>query len=117
MTRFERAASALAYSMALERAGDDPAAFAGPYNDAARFVLERVALMPAHLRVPLKALTVAFDVCGIVRGRAFHAQAPETRARQIARWSASGLRPAADLMRFYRSLSAFALYSRLEGRA
>lgn len=105
--------SALCYSLAREHAGSHPA-LAPPYNDVVRFVsAQRVRLSPA-LRGPLVLATLAFGLAGLRRGRRFHRQTLEGRARQIAAWRGSRLGPLRDLVRFYESLSVLALFARPE---
>ena len=113
MSLFEKTVSALGYTLAQERAPDDPETFVPPYNDVVRFLEAETSRMADYLRIPLRCLTVLFDLAGFIHlGGLFHRQQPEARLRQVRAWRSSRLRPCRDFIRVYESLSVLALYSR-----
>ena len=113
MTLLDNTVSAIAYTIAWERASEDPEGFFGPYNDVVRFLEFEIARMPDHLRVPLRCVTVLFGLAGIIHlGGLFHRHDPQARIRQVRAWRTSRLRPCRDFIRFYEALSLLALYSR-----
>jgi choline dehydrogenase-like flavoprotein len=112
-TQFHDAVSALVYSVARAQAEPGRAELQPPYNDLTQFVLSQHARMPDYLRAPLLAATLAFDLLGLVgTGHRFHQLGPEARARQLAAWKHSKSGFKRDLIRYYESLTALALYSR-----
>ena len=105
--------SGLAYSFAREYEAADRPEFHPPYNDLTRFVLHQHAQLPDYLRAPMRFATLGFDLLGYLQtGQAFHASSPTARARQIAAWKKSRLGFQRDFIRYYESLSTFALYNR-----
>lgn len=105
--------SALCYSLAAEHAGRTPA-LGAPYNDVVAFVGRQRARLATALRVPLLLATLAFALAPCARGRApFHRLPPAERARRIAAWRGARLAPLRDLVRFYESLTVYALHARL----
>ena len=102
--------SALAYSFAAPHA--QARELAPPYNDLTRFILTQRAQMPDYLRIPMKMAALGFDWSGMLRGKRFHCQSPEQRARQINTWKNSRLGFQRDLIRYFESLAIFGLYSR-----
>jgi hypothetical protein len=106
MLSFPWTVSALAYSIIRERCGDAGPCF--PNNRVARFVLEQHGRMPDYLRLPLAALTLAFDAWPLLRtGRPFHRLPHERRWRQVLAWKRSALGVRRDLVRFYEGLVLF----------
>jgi len=104
---------ALVRTSCAEAAIPDDPALAPPYEDAARFVALELAGMPDVLRLPMRALTLVFDLEGLVRsGRLFHRQAQRDRRVQMESWRRSGLAFKRDFIRFYGGLSAYALFAR-----
>jgi len=68
--------------------------------------------MPAHLRVALLVLVTAFDRAAAVRfGRPFHVLPQAKRVSYLAWWEGGPIRAQRDMVRFFRSLLVFALYS------
>jgi hypothetical protein len=77
-------------------------------NRVARFVTREHANMPDFLRLPIRALTLAFDAASIPHtGKAFHELSQARRLRQIASWRHSRMGFRRDLVRFYESLVIF----------
>ena len=108
---FHDAVSALAYSCA-EQNKKSPA-LQPPFNDITQFILQQRAQMPDYLRAPMLAATLGFDAAGFFNGgKNFHCQPPELRRHQIAAWKNSNSGFKRDLIRYFESLTAFALYSR-----
>jgi choline dehydrogenase-like flavoprotein len=108
---FHDAVSALAYSCA-EQNEKNPA-LQPPFNDITQFILQQHSQMPDYLRAPMLAATLGFDAAGFFNGgKNFHRQPPESRRRQIAAWKNSNAGFKRDLIRYFESLAAFALYSR-----
>src|SRR3954466_8831880 len=104
--------SALAYSLAHSQGGTDQPEFGPPYNDLTQFILRQQARLPDYLRFPMTGATAGFDLLGLLRtGRLLHRGKPSIRARQIASWKHSKLSFQRDLLRYYESLTAVALYS------
>lgn len=108
---FEATVSALGYSIIESRcAPAHDGAF--PHNDAVRFVLAQWARMPDWQRLPFACLTLAFDLCGLLRsGARFHRQTPAARAQQMERWRHSRISLCRDFIRFYDSLVILWWYS------
>jgi choline dehydrogenase-like flavoprotein len=80
-------------------------------------VLEQQARLPDYLQSPMKLATLGFDLLGCLHtGRLFHSRPAPVRARQLAKWKSSEFAFHRDLMRYYESLVAFALYSRSPAR-
>src|SRR6266705_1951617 len=114
---FHDVVSALVYSLAEGHASSH-AALNPPYNDLTRFVLRQHAQMPDYLRAPMLAVTIGFDLLGIMRtGHLLHSRPAAVRAKQIAAWKNSRLSIQRDLIRYYESLATLALYSREAQRA
>lgn len=111
---FHDAVSALAYSFAESNSSNSKdSALQPPFNDITQFILQEHAQMPDYLRAPMLAATFGFDASGFFNGgKIFHRQPPESRRRQIAAWKNSGSGFKRDLIRYFESLTAFALYSR-----
>jgi len=113
MTIAEKTVSAIAYTLAREHAGGEGERLQAPFNDVARFLEYELAHLPDYLRPIVKALTVFFDVAGIIHlGGLFHRQEPNERLRQVKAWRSSRLSPCREFIRFYEALSLFALHSR-----
>jgi choline dehydrogenase-like flavoprotein len=112
--RFHDTVSALAYSLAQPHSSAPH--LQPPLNDLTQFILTQHAQMPDYLRVPIQLAALGFDAFGLIRGKSFHAQTPELRARQIAAWKKSGLGFQRDLIRYFESLATLALYSRATER-
>jgi choline dehydrogenase-like flavoprotein len=113
---FHDTVSALVHSAAQTRVEPGQPGFQPPHNDLTRFVLAQHARMPDYLRGPLLAATLGFDFIGLLRaGRLFHQQPLAMRARQIQAWKGSRIGFKRDLVRYYESLAALALYSRPPG--
>lgn len=103
---FAATVRALADTVALREQGAT-----GTPEAASTFVLGSFAGMPAYLRPPLWAATLAFDAWPLVRRRRpFHQLPPQDRLRQMESWERSPLGPARMLMTFYVSLSLFGLW-------
>ena len=95
----------------LEHPGkiDDPGS---AVEKVVQFVLEQHGRMPDYLRLPLAALTVAFDAWAIpTSGRLFHHLPHDRRWQQVLAWKESRLGFRRDLIRFYESLAIFGWYS------
>lgn len=93
--------------------GDEGTALAPPYNDVTEFVLEQWTRMPDYLRQPIRAATIVFGLCALLRGGQPYNRSQMIRRRlQRLAWRSSALSPFRDLMRFYESLATLALYSR-----
>jgi choline dehydrogenase-like flavoprotein len=108
---FHDTVSALVYSLAQHHANS--ATLQPPFNDLTQFILKQHSQMPDYLRAPMLAATLGFDWFGLLHdGSRFHVQRPETRSRQIAAWKNSKLSFKRDLIRYFESLAALALYSR-----
>ena len=113
MRSLEHVVSALCYSIIQERCSEASRSGVFPHNSVVRFVVEQQRRSPNFLSVPLAALTLAFDACGVVRhGSRFHKQGHAARWKQILAWRESRLSPCRDLIRFYESLTLFAWYSK-----
>ncbi len=109
---FHDVTSALAWSIARphERAPE----LGAPHNDLTQFLLEQHARLPDYLRGPIRALTLGFDLMGLLaHGGRFHRQPPPQRAAQIAAWRTGPLALQRDFIRYWESLALVALYSRL----
>ena len=110
---FSATASALVWSLARVHAPPGDSAYAPPYNDLTRFVLEQHARLPDYLGGPMTAAALAFDLAGCRSGgKPFHAQLPENRQRQIAAWRSSPAGFQRDFIRYFESLTLLALFSR-----
>lgn len=107
---FHDTASALAYSLAQPQESSPNSQ--PPHNDLTQFILTQHAQMPDYLRAPMQCAALGFDLLGLVKGRPFHAQTPELRAKQIAAWKNSKIAFQRDLIRYFESLATLALYSR-----
>lgn len=110
---FEKTVSALGYSLA--RGFDRPTPSAAPvsYNDVVRFVLRQHASMPDLLRLPMRVLTIAFGLAGLLwGGRFFHRLPPEKRQNQVRWWEAASLSFCRDFVRFYQTLVVLAVKDR-----
>lgn len=106
---FARTVAALAESVGREL-GRSPCPSAA--RDGARFALAQHARMPAHLRIPVRLATLAFDWSGAMReGRPFHADDPGGRAARVARWRGARTPACRDLMRFWESLLVYAWFA------
>ena len=110
---FHETVSALAYS--LVQPHEKAPELQPPHNDLTQFILTQHAQMPDYLRAPMQLAALGFDGFGLLKGKPFHAQLPELRAKQIAAWRNSGISFQRDLIRYFESLAMLALYSR--GRA
>lgn len=108
------AVGALARAFAAGAAGNEPA-LAAPHDDVAAFLQEEASGMPAHLRLAAAAGTLAFDLSGLfTEGALFHRLPAARQQARLRAWKESRLGPCRDLMRFYESLSVYALYARLD---
>ena len=112
---FQHTVSALCYSIIYQRCQPcQPieSALAFPHNDVVAFVLQQHSRMPDYFRFPIVALTLVFDLWGVLRvGAPFHQLAHEVRWRQIQSWQNSPIGACRDLMRLYESLTIFCWYS------
>ena len=99
---FEATVSALVYSLVNEVSCSpaDAKLHVTP-NPTVRFVLAEHRRMTDYLRLPIAALTVAFDVAGLL----FHRKTPQRRAGQIKVWRESSISPCRNLIRFYENLT------------
>ena len=80
---------------------------------AVAFVIMQVDRMPAHLRAAMLALETIFDAGAIARhGKPFHRLGAARRRAYLATWTTSKLGVRRDFVRFHRSLTVFALYSK-----
>ncbi len=112
MPLFDDAVSALCYSVIRERGRPGDPAEHFPHNEVVAYVLGQHARAPWFVRVPVFALTIVFDLCGIFRrGRLFHNDRHLARVARWQAWRVSKLRPCRDLMMFYEGLTVFAWYS------
>jgi len=109
---FHDTVSALAYSLAQPHANSP--GLQPPFNDLTQFILKQHSQMPDYLRGPMLLATLGFDCLGLKNGERFHGQPPEARVRQIASWKNSSVGFKRDLIRYFESLSALALYSRIQ---
>ena len=110
---FEYTVSALCYSICWKRSYKDEI-LSAPYNEVARFVLSQHANMADFLRLPFLILTVLFDLLGFVyAGNFFHKSLPSVRLKQINSWKKSKFGFCRDFIKFFESLSAMPLYSRI----
>ncbi|MCS7336712.1 MAG: GMC family oxidoreductase [Verrucomicrobiae bacterium] len=111
---FHDTVSAIAYSAARQLVpAQGPEELGPPYNDVARFILREHERMADYLRFPLQIVTLAFDIAALPSARQmFHRLPPAERQRLIARWKSARLGPMRDLIRFYESLAAIALFER-----
>ncbi len=111
--RFHDTVSALVYSLAQPHAEPARSDLQPPYNDLTQFVLRQQGRMTDYLRSPLKAMTLGFDFLGwLGNGKCFHRLSLAARRRQIEAWKNSSAGFKRDLIRYYESLTALALYSR-----
>ncbi len=107
---FEKTVSALAHTIAGQRCG--PTTSQVSRERVADFVLAQHGRMPDYLRLPLKALTLAFSVSSVITsGRRFHRLSYERQCRQVSQWKTSWFGPFRDLMKFYESLVIFGCYA------
>jgi hypothetical protein len=68
-------------------------------------IIERQQQMPDYLRLPMHALTRAFDYWTFVRtGTRFQNLPREQRAEHLSAWKQSGLEACRSFVRFYESL-------------
>jgi choline dehydrogenase-like flavoprotein len=110
--RFHDVVSALAYSLAAPH--EAKGQFKPPHNDLTQFILTQQAQMPDYLRAPMLATALGFDAFGLLKGKPFHQQPPESRAKQIDAWKNSKVSLQRDLIRYFESLATLALYSRTD---
>ena len=111
---FRETVSAICYEICdWHYADGESTALAPPYNDVTEFVFDQWMRMPDYLRQPIRAATVLFCLCALLRtGRPYHRNEVIRRRLQRFAWRSSPLSPLRDLMRFYESLTTLALYSR-----
>ena len=109
---FENTVSAICYEIARSQDSGTVPFDVPPYNDVVAFVLAQWREMPRFLAWPLRLATVTFATRGLLTGSFFHQLAPQRRRLQLESWRTSSIRPCRDLIRFYRSLTILALYSR-----
>jgi hypothetical protein len=80
---------------------------------AAAFVIAQIDRMPAHLRTAIVTLVTLFDAGAITRHRKpFYRLGDSERQTYLASWAQSKLSVQRDFVRFHRSLTIFALYSK-----
>ncbi len=80
---------------------------------AVAFVITQIDRMPAHLRAAMLALETLFDAGAIARyGKPFHRLSEARRRAYLASWTNAKLGVRRDFVRFHRSLTIFALYSK-----
>lgn len=85
---------------------------------AVAFVISQIERMPGHLRAAMLALETAFDAGAIALHRKrFHRLGQPQRAAYLASWTNSKLGVRRDFVRFHRSLTVFALYSKRSSAA
>src|SRR5262245_17015631 len=114
---FKDTVSALCYSIIYQCCQPTHSALAFPHNDVVRFVLRQHSYMPDFLRFPIVALTLAFDLWGIVQGGSlFHMQPHRTRWRQIQAWQSSPIGVCRDLIGFYEGLTVFSWYASMSSQ-
>src|SRR5438105_1032041 len=78
----------------------------GSANHVVVFVTAQLSRMPDILRLPLRILTILFDLSGLaVFLRVFRRQSIGQRTTQMALWRHAVFAPFRDLMRFYDSLT------------
>ena len=107
---FENTVSALCYEIARPLSGEAGAPY---HDDVTEFVLGQWRRMPLFWAWPLRLATLAFALLGFLGGGSlFHRLPPLRRQRAMESWRNSSIGPCRDLMRFYRSLSLVAFYSR-----
>jgi len=110
---FQDTVSALVYSLARPHAEMSQPDLQPPYNDLTAFVLRQHGQMPDYLRTALKSMALGFDLLGMLgNGKCFHRLSPIARQRQINAWKKSNTGFKRDLIRYFESLTALALYSR-----
>lgn len=112
----DAAVSALAYGICGKHLLPGAPETEPPYNDIARFLFEQWRRMPDYLRPAMQAATLLFDAGGVFRaGNFLHHCAAATRRNVLEAAKSSGFGFERDLLRYYESLAALALYSRREG--
>jgi hypothetical protein len=80
---------------------------------ALAYVLTQIERMPAHLRTALIALETIFDTGAIARyGRPSHLLGSKERGAYLDGWENAKIGTQRDFVRFHRSLTIFALYSK-----
>lgn len=109
---FEKTVSAICYEVASSQIGGAASFDVPPYNDIVVFVLGAWGRMPRFLAWPVRLATLVFAIRGILLGGLFHQLTPQRRRLQLESWRTSSIPACRDLVRFYRSLTIFALYSR-----
>ncbi len=102
--------SAVAYT--LGRTHDAPAP-SPPYNDVARFLWEQHRNLPDYLRLPMRMMSLGFDLTASAT-HLFHRASPTARASAAGAWKGGRLGFQRDLIRYYESLAAFAIHTRHE---
>lgn len=113
---FEKTVSALCGAIARTESGSAPAD-ADPYDDVTAFVLGQWRRMPLFWGWPIRFATLTFAMRGFWNGGSvFHRLPPARRERAIESWQNSSFGPCRDFIRFYRSLTLLALYSRSPAR-
>jgi hypothetical protein len=110
---FEDTVSAMCYEIAGTVAGPRSCENLPPYNDVTAFVLGQWQRMPRFWAWGVRLATLAFAFRAVFNGgEVFHRLAPYRRTALIDLWRRSSIGPCRDLIRFYRSLTILALYSR-----
>jgi hypothetical protein len=110
--QFHATVSALVYSLIEERCRDAAVKDPAENNRVVRFILDQHRRMPDYLRLPLKLLTVAFDLWSVPRHlQRFHGLPHDLRWRQVQSWKRSRFGVRRDLIRFYESLAVFGWYA------
>lgn len=112
MTWFDKTASALVHAIAAGHARDPLGPRAGVEDRIATFVGGQVDHMSAPLRRPMRLATCGLSLLALLStGALFHRLPLDRRRRLVDRWRASPLVPIRDVVRFYESLTVFALFS------
>jgi hypothetical protein len=111
MNYFNKTVSALVHTIAAEHDRSPAVRHPGPYLGVTEFVTAQVAGMSAPLRLPMRLATCGLSVLALVTtGKPFHGLPEPRRRRLVNRWRTSRIGPVRDVVRFYDSLTAIALY-------
>lgn len=107
-------ASALAHAAVKKQPVRSPH---GSPNRVVAFLVSQQERMPDFLRLPIRILTIVFDLSGLgLFLRVFRRQSPGQRSAQMDLWRHAFLGPCRDLMRFYDSLITLAWLDAEVGR-
>lgn len=112
MTWFDKTASALVDAIAAGHAREPTAPPTGGTDRIVEFVRGQVAHMSTPLRRPMRLATCGLSLLALLStGAPLHRLSLDRRRRLVDRWRASPLGPIRDVVRFYESLTVFALFS------